>query len=149
MHRSAFAMSCNRQFYPADPELPSTVQTAVFCQMLKTHSIDTIRQLANSQLMDISTKAAALSHTNRLLILRWLKNPHRAFPAQVHGDKDRDGICGVFIADKLGVTPATASNHLKVLTAAGLIRPKRKGKYTYYLRIEEAIKALGADVSAL
>jgi ArsR family transcriptional regulator len=99
--------------------------------------------------MDIAQRLAALSHEKRILILGWLKDRHRAFPPQVHGDKDLDGICSVFIAEKLGVTPATASAHLRLLVAAGLIRAKRKGKFTYYLRVEKAIAALSKDIGSL
>ena len=99
--------------------------------------------------MDIEQCAAALASEKRLLILRWLKNPHREFPRQVHGDKDRDGICGAFIAEKLAVTPATASMHLKALVSAGLLRAKRKGKFTYYLRDKKTIAALGAQIGKL
>ena len=99
--------------------------------------------------MSLAKSAAALSNENRLLILKWLKHRHRAFPPQVHGDKDRDGICGAFIAEKLGLTPATASAHLKLLVEAGLITAKRKGKYTYYLRNEAAIAALAKQFGAL
>lgn len=99
--------------------------------------------------MDLERCAAALANEKRLLILRWLKDPHRAFPPQVHGDKDRDGICGAFIAEKLAVTPATASMHLKALVSAGLLRAKRKGKFTYYLRDKKTIAALGAQIGKL
>lgn len=99
--------------------------------------------------MKLDRRLAALAHEKRLQILIWLKDRHRAFPPQVEGDKDRDGICSVFIADKLGVTPATASTHLRLLAAAGLIRAKRKGKFTYYLRVEKAIAALSKDIGRL
>lgn len=99
--------------------------------------------------MDLERCAAALANEKRLSILRWLKDPHRQFPPQVHGDKDRDGICGAFIAEKLGVTPATASMHLNVLLSAGLVRSKRKGKFTYYLRDKKTIAALGAQIGRL
>jgi len=45
--------------------------------------------------------------------------PH--FPPQVDGDLVADGVCGVFIAQKLG-SAATASEHLKILSRAGLVR---------------------------
>ncbi|MET4132790.1 DNA-binding transcriptional ArsR family regulator [Porphyrobacter sp. MBR-155] len=99
--------------------------------------------------MMLATKASVLGNEKRLLILQWLRDPHGEFPPQVHGDKDRDGICSVYIAERLGVTPATASAHLKLLTDAGLIRPKRMGKYTYYHRVDDAIVALGAEIGGL
>jgi ArsR family transcriptional regulator len=99
--------------------------------------------------MDLVRSASALGNEKRLLILRWLKDPHRQFPPQVHGDKSRDGICGAFIAEKLKVTPATASMHLNTLVSAGLLRAKRRGKFTYYLRDEKTIAALGAQIGKL
>src|SRR5262245_12796359 len=53
----------------------------------------------------------ALANERRLAILGWLKNPRAHFPPQVDGDLVRDGVCGVFIAHKLGVTQPTASEH--------------------------------------
>ena len=51
----------------------------------------------------------------------------------------KDGVCGVFIADKLGVSAPTASEHLRVLTHAGLIRAKRIKQWTFYKRDEKRI----------
>jgi ArsR family transcriptional regulator len=69
-----------------------------------------------------------------------LKNPRRHFPPQVYGDLVDDGVCGVFIAEKLGVTQPTASEHLRILTAAGLIRAKRIGQWTFYKRDDKRIR---------
>jgi ArsR family transcriptional regulator len=81
----------------------------------------------------------ALANDRRLQILHWLKDPRAHFPPQVYGDLVRDGVCGVFIADKLGVTAPTASEHLRVLTQAGLIRGKRIRQWTFYKRDEKRI----------
>jgi ArsR family transcriptional regulator len=86
---------------------------------------------------DLLLKASALSSARRLLILEWLKAPHRHFGPE-HPFKEEEGVCGLYISEKLGVSPATASVHLKVLTQAGFLRPKRVGKYTYFKRIEKA-----------
>jgi ArsR family transcriptional regulator len=45
----------------------------------------------------------------------------------------------VFIADKLGVSQPTASVHLKLLTAAGLLRAKKIKQWTFYRRDEQRI----------
>jgi ArsR family transcriptional regulator len=81
----------------------------------------------------------ALANEKRLQILAWLKEPTRHFPKQVYGDLVRDGVCGVFIAQKLGVTQPTASEHLRVLVQAGLLRPKRIRQWTFYRRDEKRI----------
>lgn len=83
----------------------------------------------------------ALANTNRLQILAWLRDPRKHFPPQVHGDLVRDGVCGLFIAKKLRISHPTASDHLKVLAQAGLIRGKRIRQWTFYKRNEAEIRA--------
>jgi len=82
----------------------------------------------------------ALSSARRRQILDWLKEPRKHFPPQVDGDLVRDGVCVVFIARKLGVSQPTATQHLSRLAHAGLIRPKRIKKWTFYKRDEPAIR---------
>jgi len=84
----------------------------------------------------------ALANERRLLILHWLKRPRRHFPPQKDGDLVRDGVCGLLIADKLGISAPTASEHLKILTQAGLIRPKRIKQWIFYTRDERRIAAV-------
>ena len=81
----------------------------------------------------------ALANEKRLAILEWLRDPVRHFPPQRDGDLVDDGVCSVFIADKLGVSQPTASEHLKLLTAAGLLRAKRTRQWTFYRRDEERV----------
>ncbi len=83
--------------------------------------------------------AAALASDRRLSILNWLKKPRDHFPPQVDGDLVKDGVCSVFIANKLGVTQASAHGHLKILARLGLIRPKRIKQWTFYRRDEKRI----------
>ncbi len=87
-------------------------------------SVDTVKALANER---------------RLQILHWLKQPRAHFPPQVDGDLVKDGVCGVFIAQKLGVSQPTASEHLRILTQAGLVRAKRIKQWTFYKRDEKEI----------
>jgi len=84
----------------------------------------------------------ALANEKRLQILGWLKAPHAHFPRQVDGDLVRDGVCGVFIAAKLGVSQPTASEHLRILSQAGLVRAKRIKQWTFYKRDEKRIAAV-------
>ena len=81
----------------------------------------------------------ALANNRRLEILNWLKDPRAHFPPQVDGDLVRDGVCSVFIAQKLGVSAPTASEHLRILTHAGLLRAKRIKQWTFYQRDEKRI----------
>ena len=84
----------------------------------------------------------ALANSRRLAILNWLKDPVAHFPPQVDGDRVKDGVCGLFIAHKLGVSPPTASEHLKVLAQAGLVKGKRIKQWTFYKRDEVRIAAI-------
>jgi DNA-binding transcriptional ArsR family regulator len=92
----------------------------------------------------------ALASERRLQILDWLKDPRAHFPPQVDGDLVEDGVCGVLIAEKLGVSQPTASQHLKVLSQAGLLRSKRLKQWTFYrrdeARIDEVKRAIVAQV---
>lgn len=51
----------------------------------------------------------------------------------------RDGVCGLLIAEKLGVSQPTASKHLRILTQAGLVRTNRIKQWTFYKRDEKRI----------
>jgi DNA-binding transcriptional ArsR family regulator len=81
----------------------------------------------------------ALANESRLEILQWLKDPRAHFPPQVEGDLIKDGVCSLFIAQKLGVGAPTASEHLRILVQAGLIRGKRIKQWTFYHRDERRI----------
>jgi DNA-binding transcriptional ArsR family regulator len=83
----------------------------------------------------------ALANDKRLQILNWLKNPTAHFPPQKYGDLVKDGVCGIFIAERLGVSQPTASEHLRVLTDAGLIVGKKIKQWTFYRRDEKKIAA--------
>ena len=90
----------------------------------------------------------ALASERRLQILEWLKDPRRHFRPQVDGDLVKDGVCGVLIAEKLGVSQPTVSEHMKVLTQAGLVRAKRIKQWTFYKRDEARIRALKQTILA-
>ena len=89
--------------------------------------------------MSIVPAIRALANERRLQILEWLKDPVANFPPQVDGDLVEDGVCAVFIADKLGVSQPTLSEHMKVLSQAGLVRAKRIKQWTFYRRDEARI----------
>ena len=84
----------------------------------------------------------ALASERRLPILNWLKDPRAHFPPQVAGDLVEDGVCGVFIADKLGITQPTLTEHMRVLIQAGLVVPKRIKQWTFYKRDESRVRAV-------
>jgi DNA-binding transcriptional ArsR family regulator len=80
-----------------------------------------------------------LGNEKRLAILEWLADPVAHFPPQRDGDLVADGVCSLFIADKLKVSQPTASEHLKLLTTTGLLRAKRIKQWTFYRRDEQRI----------
>jgi ArsR family transcriptional regulator len=88
----------------------------------------------------------ALANERRLEVLEWLRDPRAHFPPQVDGDLVRDGVCGVFIARKLGVGQPTASEHLRVLVQSGLLRAKRIRQWTFYRRDEKRIAAVKREL---
>ena len=98
--------------------------------------------------MNMELALRALANERRVQILGWLKNPVAQFPPQVDGDLIRDGVCGLNIAQKLGVTQPTASEHLKILSQAGLIRGKRIKQWTFYKRDETGIRQLKKMISS-
>ncbi|MFL5513185.1 MAG: ArsR/SmtB family transcription factor [Gemmatimonadales bacterium] len=96
--------------------------------------------------MTIDAGLRALANDRRLQILEWLKNPRAHFRPQVDGDLVRDGVCGLLIAEKLKVSQPTASEHLRVLARAGLIRSKRIKQWTFYRRDEARIRELKRSI---
>ncbi|MBR1092075.1 winged helix-turn-helix transcriptional regulator [Bradyrhizobium manausense] len=92
--------------------------------------------------MKFAIALRALANERRLQILEWLRDPRRHFPEQVDGDLVKDGVCGLLIAEKLGVSAPTVSEHMRVLTSAKLVRARRIKQWTMYKRDETAIAAL-------
>jgi DNA-binding transcriptional ArsR family regulator len=92
--------------------------------------------------MNLDLALRALANDRRLQILDWLKRPRKEFPPQVDGDLVKDGVCGLLIARKLRVTQPTASEHLRILTAAGLVQGKRIKQWTFYKRDEREIRRI-------
>src|ERR1700738_3383382 len=98
--------------------------------------------------MDIAAILKAVANERRLQILDWLKDPRAHFRPQVDGDLVKDGVCGVLIAEKLGVSQPTVSEHLKVLSQVGLLRAKRIKQWTFYRRDEARIREIKKAILA-
>lgn len=100
--------------------------------------------------MELADLFRALANEKRLQVLEWLKDPVANFPPQVHGDLIDDGVCGIYLADKLGIGHPTLSEHMRVLVRAGLVTPTRIKQWTFYrrndARISELTKAIEAAV---
>ena len=98
--------------------------------------------------MSLEIALRALASERRLRILDCLRHPVRHFPRQVDGDLVEDGVCGLSIARKLRVSQPTASEHLKILVQAGLIRGKRIKQWTFYQRDESRIRKIKKQILA-
>ena len=98
--------------------------------------------------MDVDALFKALDNEKRRQVLGWLKDPVAHFPPQVDGDLVADGVCSLYLAEKLRVSPPTATVHLKLLTQAGLITAKRLKQWTFYKRDEARIEALKQALTA-
>jgi DNA-binding transcriptional ArsR family regulator len=91
----------------------------------------------------------AISNDRRLQILEWLKNPRANFRPQVDGDLVKDGVCAVLIAEKLGISQPTLSEHMRVLRQAQLVQSKRIKQWTFYKRNEARIKLIKRSITSL
>ena len=68
-------------------------------------------------------------------------------PEQADGDLVNDGVCDLFLAEKLGVSQPTASVHLKVMPVAGLLTVTKIRQWTFYPRNEKGIRAAKATLA--
>jgi DNA-binding transcriptional ArsR family regulator len=84
----------------------------------------------------------ALANDRRLQILEWLKDPEAYFRPQVDGDLVKDGVCAVLIAEKLGVSQPTLSEHMRILSEAQLVQGKRIKQWIFYRRDERSIRKI-------
>lgn len=91
----------------------------------------------------------AISNAWRLQILEWLKKPRMNFRPQVDGDLVRDGVCAVLIAEKLGISRPTLSEHMRVLCQAELVRSKKIKQWTFYKRNEARIQEIKRSIAGL
>ena len=82
----------------------------------------------------------------RLQILSWLKDPPANFRPQTDGDLVEDGVCGLLITEKLGVSQPTASEHLRILSNAGFLVGRKIKQWVFYRRAEKEIAAFKARI---
>jgi DNA-binding transcriptional ArsR family regulator len=90
----------------------------------------------------------AIGNDRRLQILEWLRNPTAHFRPQIDGDLVKDGVCAVLIAEKLGISQPTLSEHMRVLCQAGLVDSKRIKQWTFYRRNEMRLRELKRSIAA-
>ena len=126
MHHNTMYVKCDQDSNPGDLDLTL------------------LAYLANLPIMhaQLLRHFEALSCDKRLQILEWLKDPRQHFRPQTDGDLVRDGVCGLLIAESLGISQSTTSRHMKQLTDAGLVRAKKIKQWTFYRRDEKVIQAM-------
>ena len=90
--------------------------------------------------MDILKINKALSNQTRVDILRWLKDPAANFPPHRELGHFDFGVCVLYIQEKAALSQSTISHYLALMQNAGLVIPKRVGKWTYYKRDEDTIR---------
>jgi DNA-binding transcriptional ArsR family regulator len=98
-------------------------------------------------MMDVQV-LQALANQRRLQILEWLKDPQAHFRPQVDGDLVKDGVCAVLLAEKLGVSQPTLSEHMRVLCQAKIVQAKRIKQWTFYKRDERRIRDIRKSVAS-
>jgi DNA-binding transcriptional ArsR family regulator len=99
--------------------------------------------------MDLAEVFKVLASSRRMDVLEWLREPRQHFPPQRDGDLVDDGVCVLFIADKLGVSQPAATTHMQALKRAGLVTSKKVGQWTFYKRNDAAIADLKRRVGEL
>jgi DNA-binding transcriptional ArsR family regulator len=97
--------------------------------------------------MNLPAALRALANERRLQVLEWLKDPRAHFREQVDGDLVEDGVCGLLIAEKLGVSQPTVTEHMKLLVEIGAVRARRIKQWTFYKRDEERILAIKSAIA--
>jgi DNA-binding transcriptional ArsR family regulator len=97
---------------------------------------------------DLVAALKALANDRRLQVLEWLKAPRSHFREQVDGDLVDDGVCGLLIAEKLGVSQPTVSEHMRILAAARLVTARRIKQWTFYRRNEVRLAEVRAAMEA-
>lgn len=90
--------------------------------------------------MNILEVNKVLSNQVRIKILKWLKDPEEHFPPHEDLGHFNDGVCVQYIRKKAQLSQSTISHYLSMMQHAGLVKPTRHGKWTYYKRDEEAIQ---------
>ena len=96
--------------------------------------------------IELQAGLKALANEKRLQILAWLKDPRANFRPQTDGDLVEDGVCGLFITEKLGVSQPTASEHLRILSDAGFLLGRKIKQWVFYRRAEKEIAAFKARI---
>lgn len=85
----------------------------------------------------MAMRLAAIADPVRLRLLGLLQNSPSA------------EVCACDFVGPLGKSQSTVSHHLKVLSAAGVIRGRRRGKWIWYSLVDEVISELCSAIGEL
>ena len=88
----------------------------------------------------LADRLKALADPARLAIVEFLRAP------QADCCSRGDGVCACDLEGVLDLSQPTVSHHMKVLVAAGFVRPEKRGRWVYY---ELDAEALGGVVDEL
>jgi len=91
-----------------------------------------------------SSAATGLART-----LKALADPARLRLLSIVAASEGQEACVCDLTDPIGLSQATVSYHLKMLTDAGFLTRSKRGTWAYYRLVPEALNAAGAAVSAL
>lgn len=91
--------------------------------------------------MDTIEITKALANEMRFEIICWLRDPEANFRPHKDGKDFSDGVCAAVIQEKSGLSQSTISHYMAILQRAGLVIPTRIGKWTYYRRNDDTIRA--------
>lgn len=101
--------------------LQRMIEADTWCPDVATQVASATRALQEVAVGGVISGLAALAHETRLELFRQLV---------------RKGVTGESageLARTLGIPPQTLSFHLKEMTHAGLLRPRREGRQIYYI----------------
>lgn len=91
-------------------------------------------------MMDEIAIFKALANESRLKILRWMRDPDKHFGPAPNGESRERRVCVGEIQKKLDLSQSTASQYLAQLQQAGLIKARRCGRWTFYVRNEKTLR---------
>jgi DNA-binding transcriptional ArsR family regulator len=88
----------------------------------------------------------ALANDTRIDIMRWLSDPEKNFRPHKDGKGFSDGVCAKVIQEKTRMSQSTVSHYMSVLQRADLVIATRLGKWTYYKRNNDTIRAFLSEL---
>lgn len=91
--------------------------------------------------MNLVEISKALANDTRMDIMCWLREPEKHFRPHKDGKDFSDGVCVNVIKEKTGMSQSTVSHYLATLQRVNLVKTVRSGKWIYYQRNDDTIRA--------